>query len=265
MRVRFLGTGTSYGVPRLRCRCATCTSSDPRDRRRRASALVEVGDRRLLIDVGPDFRAQALDADLWKLDAVFVTHFHADHVFGLDDLRGLTDDVVEPLPVVGGPETCDELARVFPYIFTTRPYPGLANLALRRIEDGVFAEVGGFGLLPFAVPHGRGRTFGLRVGSFGYLVDCHVVPDSAIAALRGVDVLALDLLQDAPHPTHLGRAAALEAARKIGARETWFLHMCHELKHAETDATLPPGMRLAYDGLTVDVGAPRADVSPPRA
>ena len=249
MKVRFLGTGTSYGVPRLRCRCAVCTSTDPRDRRRRTSVLVEDGGRRLLIDVGPDFRMQALDADLDRLDAVFVTHFHADHVFGLDDLRGLTDDVVEPLPVVAGPETADELLRVFPYIFVTRPYPGLANLSLVRAEDGVPVEAGGFRMLPFTAPHGRGRSFGVRVGGVGFLTDCHAVPDSAIEALRGVDVLVLDLLQFAPHPTHLDHDRAVEAAARIGARETWFVHMCHEVPHAATDAALPPGMRLAFDGL----------------
>jgi phosphoribosyl 1,2-cyclic phosphate phosphodiesterase len=253
MKVRFLGTGTSYGVPRLKCRCAVCRSPDPRDRRRRTSVLVTSEGRRLLIDVGPDFRAQALDAGLDRLDAVFVTHFHADHVFGLDDLRGLTDDVVEPLPVIAGPEVADELVRVFPYIFVTRPYPGLANLRLVRAAEGEPLEVGGFRLTPFTAPHGRGRSFGVRLGAFGFLTDCHEVPESAVAALRGVDVLVLDLLQPGPHPTHLDRARAVAAASRIGARETWFVHMSHEIAHAEFDAALPPAMRLAYDGLEIDV------------
>jgi phosphoribosyl 1,2-cyclic phosphate phosphodiesterase len=253
MKIRFLGTGTSYGVPRLRCRCAVCTSTDPRDRRRRTSVLLEHGESRLLIDVGPDFRSQALDAGIDRLDAVFVTHFHADHVFGLDDLRGLTDDAVVPLPIVAGAECADELVRVFPYIFVKRPYPGLANLSLVRVEPGIEADVGGFRLLPFVAPHGRGRSFGLRVGAFGFLIDCHEVPDSAVEALRGVDVLVLDLLQPGPHPTHLGRDEAVAAAARIGARETWFIHMSHEISHAAVDAALPAGMKLAYDGLAVEV------------
>lgn len=259
MRLRFLGTGTSYGVPRLRCRCAVCTSSDPRNRRRRTSALVESDGRALLVDVGPDFRAQALDVGLERLDAVFVTHFHADHVFGLDDLRGLTDDVPAALPVVAPPEAADELARVFPYIFVKRPYAGLANLSLVRIEDGATADVGGFRLTAFSAPHGKVRSFGLRTGGLGYLVDVHAVPDSAIDALRGVDTLVLDLLQLAPHPTHLSRDLAVEAGRKVGARATWFVHMSHDVDHATVDAGLPDGMRLAYDGLVVDV----RDVSGP--
>lgn len=251
MRLRFLGTGTSYGVPRLRCRCAVCTSADPRDRRRRTSLLIEDGDRRLLVDVGPDFRAQALEIGLDRLDAVFVTHFHADHVFGLDDLRGLTDDLVDPLPVAAAPEVVAELTTTFPYLFVKRPYPGLANLRLVPVSEGVAADVGGFRLETFAAPHGRGRSYGVRVGPVGVLLDCHEVPDSAVAALRGVDVLVLDLLQQAPHPTHLHRDAAVAAALRVGARETWFVHMSHDVAHAAVDAALPAGLRLAYDGLVV--------------
>jgi phosphoribosyl 1,2-cyclic phosphate phosphodiesterase len=254
VKLRFLGTGTSFGVPRLRCRCAVCVSTDPRDRRRRTSALLTAADgRRLLFDCGPDFRAQALAANLDRLDAVFVTHAHADHMFGLDDLRGLTDEHAAPLPVAANDETADELERVYRYVFVKRGYPGVANLKLVRVSDGVPARIGGFDLLPFAAPHGPSRTFGARVGAFGYLVDVSAVDDAVVARLRGLDVLVLDLLRPAPHPTHLHLDAAVDAARRIGAARTYFVHMGHEISHAAVDATLPLGMKLAYDDLEIDV------------
>lgn len=250
-RVTLLGSGTSTGVPVIGCRCAVCTSDDPRNRRLRPGFRVDVAGGTLVVDTSTDFREQALRDRLERIDAVLYTHAHADHVFGLDDLRGLTDDLVDPLPVAAAPEVVAELTTTFPYLFVKRPYPGLANLRLVPVSEGVAADVGGFRLETFAAPHGRGRSYGVRVGPVGVLLDCHEVPDSAVAALRGVDVLVLDLLQQAPHPTHLHRDAAVAAALRVGARETWFVHMSHDVAHAAVDAALPAGLRLAYDGLVV--------------
>ncbi len=261
LTVTLLGTGTSTGVPVLGCGCAVCTSDDPRDDRLRTSAHVvahaDAGDVHLQIDAGPDFRQQALRAGVTEVDALLVTHEHFDHVVGLDDLRPLFFRNRAPIPVYAQPSTAEMLHTMFRYIFD-RTYPGASLLDLHPVEGpfsvasrthaGVTVDV-----TPIPAPHGRTTVLGFRIGRLGYLTDVSAVPDGARAALDGVDVLVLDGLRPEPHPTHLSFAEAAEVAAAVGARETWLVHVTHSALHAEADAALPDGVRLAYDGLVLEV------------
>ncbi len=254
-RITFLGTGTSYGVPRIGCSCATCRSSDPRDRRFRSSIIVESRAQRLLIDATPDLRSQLLANGISRLDAVAITHFHSDHVMGIDDLRAITDAMPTPLPLVAPHAELQALTAAFPHLFgPKRPIGMAANLALRAWHSGESGEVAGFELQGWMLPHGRGFTMGYLVeGKVAYLTDISQIPDSVVDALTGVRVLILDMLREEAHPTHLNLERSLEYARRIGAEATWFIHMSHEVMHARVEAVLPPTFRLAFDGLTVDV------------
>ena len=261
LTVTLLGTGTSTGVPVLGCDCAVCTSSDPRDARLRTSAHVvahaEAGDVHLQIDAGPDFRTQALRAGLTAVDALLVTHEHFDHVTGLDDLRPFFFRDRSPVPVYTSARTADALRTMFRYVFD-RSYPGASVLDLHPV-GGPFvaasrtAPAARVEVVPLTAPHGRFETTGFRIGAFGYLTDVGAVPPATRAALAGVEVLVLDGLRPTPHPTHLTFAEAAEVAADVGARETWLTHVTHDVRYA--DADLPDGVRLAYDGLVLEVPA----------
>ena len=260
LTVTLLGTGTSTGVPVIGCGCPVCTSDDPRDARLRTSAHVVAhagaGDVHLQIDVGPDFRTQALRAGLTAVDALLVTHEHFDHVTGLDDLRPFFFRDRSPVPVFASPGTADALAAMFRYVFD-RTYPGASVLDLHPV-DGPFvaasraAPAARVEVTPVRAPHGRFEVLGFRIGPFAYLTDVGAVPPEARAALAGVDTLVLDGLRPTPHPTHLTFEQAAEVAADVGARETWLTHVTHDVLYAEAD--LPDGVRLAYDGLVLEVG-----------
>ena len=260
LTVTLLGTGTSTGVPVLGCDCAVCTSADPRDARLRTSAHVvahaDGGDVHLQIDAGPDFRTQALRAGIRAVDALLVTHEHFDHVTGLDDLRPFFFRVRTPIPVHTSASTADALHGMFRYVFE-RTYPGASVLDLEpvsgpftvasRTEPGAAVEV-----TPLTAPHGQFEVTGFRIGTFAYLTDVGAVPAAARAALAGVEVLVLDGLRPEPHPTHLTFGEAAQVAADLGVRETWLTHITHNALHAEVK--LPPGVRLGYDGLVLQVG-----------
>ena len=257
MRLTLLGTGTSFGVPQIGCRCSACTSTDPRDRRSRTSALIETRGKRLLIDTPPELRLQLVAAGVDHIDAVLFTHGHADHVHGIDDLRALSVRLGAMLPAYGSRETMAELAAKFPYIFdpaivvpvgTTKP-----ELAAHALEPGVPAQLAGVPVLPLALPHGAHVVFGYRVGPIAYLTDVKTVPDDVVEALKGLEVLVLSALLSRPHPLHLSIPEAVETAQRIGARQTFFTHLTHEFTHQALAATLPPGIAPAYDGLVIDV------------
>jgi phosphoribosyl 1,2-cyclic phosphate phosphodiesterase len=259
----FLGTGTSMGVPTLGCDCAVCTSEDPRDRRLRPSVLVRWNEtaqdggreRAVVIDTGPDFREQALRAGLKRLDAVFYTHSHADHILGLDDLRPLSFTAFHeggPIPLYASTETAAVLEQIFEYTFSPlATYPNRARVQLEPL--GERNPVHGVEFLRVPVQHGQMEIAGFRFGSVAYLTDVSAIPEGSFALLEGVDQLVLSALRHKPHPSHATVEQALGWARRIGAHQTWLTHIAHELGHEETNRALPAGVALAYDGLTVPV------------
>ncbi len=260
MRLTFLGTGTSFGVPQIGCRCRTCTSSDPRDRRTRTAALLETRGKRLLIDTPPELRLQLVAAGTDRVDAVLYTHAHADHVHGIDDLRAISVRQGAVLPAYGSAATMAELAVKFPYIFdpTILAHPGTSKpeLAAHVLEPTCTALVAGVPVLPLALPHGNRDVFGYRVGRVAYLTDVKAIPDAVAAELAGLDVLVLNALLPQPHPLHLSIPEAVAAALRIGARRTFLTHLTHDATHADLAARLPAGVAPAHDGLVIEVDGP---------
>lgn len=254
----FLGTGTSMGVPTLGCECAVCRSAvspegDRRNRRTRPSVLIEWAGHGVLIDTGPDFHAQAIREGIRRIDAVFYTHSHADHILGMDDLRPLTFSKIEPVPLFADDETADAIERVFAYTFKP-PTRGttIARVKLHRLEE--HSEISLFGATFRRIPvnHGKLVISGYRFGSAAYLTDMSSIPDESAAQLQGLDVLVLDALRHDPHPTHSNVENSLQIVERLKPRRAFFTHMGHDLDHAATDGMLPPHVRLAYDGLKVE-------------
>jgi len=261
VRLTFLGTGTSFGIPQIGCGCAVCRSArapGSRDRRTRVGALVETdAGRRILIDTPPELRLQLVDADVGAIDAVLFTHDHADHTHGIDDLRAFSAATGRAVPAFASADTAAALARKFPYIFddAMKPLPGTYKPEghLELLAPGVPCEIAGVEVTPFVVPHGHARVFGYRLGPLGYVTDAKRLPDEAVDVLRGVRVLVLNALFRKPHPTHLSIEEAVEAAGRVGAERTYLTHLTHHTSHASLEAELPPAVRPAYDGLTVEV------------
>jgi phosphoribosyl 1,2-cyclic phosphate phosphodiesterase len=258
VRLRFLGTGTSFGVPVIGCRCATCTSGDPRDRRTRHGALVTDGDRRLLVDTPPELRLQLVDAGIEMVDAIWFTHCHADHVHGLDDVRVFSERSRSPLQVYAAEDCTATLHARFGYVFDpeVRPLKGTSKpeATLTTFHAYEPLEVAGMRVTPLPVPHGPLSVYGFRVGELGYITDGKSLPERTMEALQGVRVLVLNALWFGnPHPTHFSVEEAVEAARSVGAERTYLTHLSHRVSHAELDARLPEGVFAAYDGLEVEV------------
>lgn len=253
MRITFLGTGTSHGVPMIGCGCSTCVSADPRDTRLRPSIFVESDAAHVLVDAGPDLRGQALRHRISRVDAILFTHGHADHILGMDDVRRFNALMRAPMPCYGDAATHDDIRRMFSYVFDPAAPKGggLPQLDLRLV-DGPFT-VGDLEVTPVSLRHGVRPILGYRVGAFAYLTDCNHIPDASWPLLDGLDLLVLDALRLRPHPTHFSLDEAVAAAGRIGARRTFFTHMCHDLQHAPTDARLPDGMALAFDGLVLEL------------
>ncbi len=255
-KATFLGTGTSSGVPIIGCDCAVCTSSDARDRRRRTSLYLEAGGMHLLVDTPPDFREQALAYRLPRVDAVFFTHSHADHIFGFDDIRRYNTMQQQVIPAYADPSTIADLRRVFNYI-STETEPGFyrPQIDYRELEGGrvVLGEVT---VEALPVEHGRQPVNGFLFAAGGtrlaYIPDCKRIPEATLARIRGVDVMVLDALRHRPHATHMTVAESLACLARIGAPQSWLIHLCHDLGHEELERTLPAGVRVAYDGLVVE-------------
>lgn len=252
MKVRILGSGTSTGVPEIGCTCEVCTSKDPRDKRLRTSALVTTDDVNLLIDCGPDFRQQVLPLPFKKIDGVVISHEHYDHVGGLDDLRPFCR--FGEVPIYAETSTAERLRSRMPYCFVEHSYPGVPNIPLREIEPYRPFIVNHTEVFPLRVMHGRLPILGYRIGKLGYITDMSAMPEESYDALQGVDVLVMNALRMAHHSTHQTLPQALEVARRIGARETYFIHMSHHIGlHAEVEKSLPDHVHLAYDGLEIEV------------
>jgi phosphoribosyl 1,2-cyclic phosphate phosphodiesterase len=273
--VTFLGTGTSMGVPTLGCNCTVCTSQDPHDRRLRPSLLVrwpspengqadghlsghyQPNERIVLIDTGPDFRQQALYAGIKHVDAVLYTHSHADHIFGMDDLRPLSFVTYRqsgPIPLYATAETRTVLEHVYSYTFSPdAKYPTRARVAIKDIASETPIQVHEVVFTPIPVFHGELPITGYRFGNVAYMTDVSTIPEESFALLEGLDVLVLSALRHTPHPSHATLDQAVRWANRIGARQTWFTHISHDLGAAETNANLPEGMALAHDGLTLSV------------
>jgi phosphoribosyl 1,2-cyclic phosphate phosphodiesterase len=263
-KVTFLGTGTSMGVPTLGCRCAVCASSDPRDRRLRPSLLVEwragLQSRTVVIDTGPDFREQALRAGLTRLDAVLYSHGHADHILGMDDLRPLSFAAAREgghIPLYASDETTEVLRRVYDYTFAAdATYPNRARVRLEPLDERVRVHEVEFLRVPLL--HGKMSIAGFRFGRTAYLTDVSTIPEESFARLEGLDWLIVSALRHKPHPSHATLDQAKHWAHRIGAKQTWFTHIAHELGHEETNRMLPEGMALAHDGLSFAAELARA-------
>ncbi len=263
MRITVLGSGTSHGVPSIGCDCAVCRSSDPKDRRTRPSILIELDEeaptifgravRSILVDTSTDLRAQALANDVRRVDAILFTHSHADHIFGLDDVRRYNQMQQAAIPCYADRDTLANLKRMFAYVFEPprQKGGGIPQLVIFRIA-GPFM-LGGVEIVPVPLMHGALPVLGFRIGTFAYLTDCNAIPDASWPLLAGVRTVILDALRHRPHSTHFSVAEAIDIAARLGAERTYFTHICHDLAHADTNAHLPPGVELAYDGLVLEV------------
>ena len=247
-----LGSGTSMGVPTIGCDCVVCRSEDPRDRRTRPSVLVEYGGHAVLIDTTPDFREQALRENIRRLDAVLYTHTHADHILGIDDLRPLSfRHKPNRLPLYAQPEAAEFIRNMFRYIFDANyKFGGLAQVEMNAIEGPV--NLFGARFDPVTLIHGDTEIWGFRFGSGAYLTDHSEIPQTSLAKLENLDILFLDALRHKPHPTHSTVETSLQIVERLKPKRAFFTHICHDLPHEETNASLPENVRLSYDGMKLE-------------
>lgn len=252
LQIEFLGTGTSTGVPVIGCECAVCRSSDPRDNRMRTSAIVRYRGKSILIDCGPDFRTQILRASSQKLDALLLTHIHYDHVGGIDDLRAYC--YLADFPVYARQDVIDDLKQRLPYCFAEHPYPGVPRLDVVPVAEGRPFHIGDITVEPFAVMHYKLKILGYRIGPLTYITDAKDISDNVIEQLQGTPLLVINSLRIKPHLSHMCLAETLSVIERINPQKAYIIHMSDAMGlHATTQASLPKGVNLAYDGLIVDI------------
>ena len=253
MKLTFLGTGTSGGVPSLGCHCAVCESHDPHDKRLRTAALLETDTTRILIDCGPDIRQQLMPFPFQPLDAVLLTHIHYDHVAGIDDLRPFC--AFDSLQIYADEPTAEALHRTMPYCFGAHLYPGVPLLDLHVVQPHQELRVGDIDIMPFQVMHHKLPILGFRFGSFAYITDMKTIRDEEMPFLSGVKTLVVNALRYEPqHHSHMTVAEAIEFSNRVGAKQTYLVHMSHGIGlHHDVNLQLPDGIQLAYDGLQIEV------------
>lgn len=256
MKLVFLGTGTSIGVPAIGCNCPVCLSANPFNKRRRASLYIEAAGLRIVIDTPPDFREQILTFKVPHLDAVLLTHGHVDHLVGFDDIRRFNQIQGEDIPIYASAETLAALLRIFPYI----QQPEKPGLSYPRVRLNPVAEpfrIGGLLVIPVPVRHAEMPTYGYRLEAdgraFAYIPDCQELDEKAVALLQGLDVIILDTLRRRPHPTHFTLSESVAVLKRLSVPQSYLTHISHELDHHQINAELPAGMALAYDGLTLEL------------
>ena len=264
MKLTFLGTGTSCGVPTIGCHCHTCSSTDAHDKRLRCSALVETPSTRLLIDCGPDFRQQIMPLPFRRIDAILITHAHYDHMGGMDDIRPYCQ--FGEIHVYADPTACEGMLQMLPYCFAEHRYPGVPAIQLHQLQKHEPLRIGDLNIVPFEVMHGQLPITAYRItpqpatpddrpASLVYITDMKTIAADEMPYLEGTDTLVVNALRPQPHHSHQTLADALQFARRVSARQTWLIHSSHDIgRHAEVNAQLPPDIRLAYDGQVVEVG-----------
>src|SRR5579883_83023 len=257
IKITVLGSGTSVGVPTVGCHCAVCCSTDTRDKRLRPSILVSYQDHNILVDTTPDFRTQALRANIEHVDAVLFTHAHADHILGLDDLRPYNFRQKERIPIYAAPDTMDVIRRVYQYIFDGVKKESNVPQLITHLIDGGAIDLFGLQFCPVPILHGSATIYGFRFGAAAYLTDHSDIPEESMEKLSGLDVLFLDALRYKPHPTHSTVERSLQTVEKLKPRRAFFTHIRHDLSHERAESMLPPNVRLAYDGLEILVGDPQ--------
>lgn len=252
MQLRFLGTGTSTGVPSIGCNCATCRSTDPRDHRLRASALLSVGDNNILIDAGPDFRQQILAADSPELDALLITHTHYDHVGGIDDLRPYC--YPDGFDIYAQHADIDDLRHKVPYCFAEHPYPGAPVLHPHVIEPMKPFSINGLEILPLPIKHYMLDILGYKIGNLAYITDAKVIPNDTINAISGIDTLVINALRHKEHISHINLSQALDIISVVKPRIAYLTHISHDLgRYTDIAPTLPDNVKIAIDGTTIAI------------
>ena len=252
MKLTFLGTGTSCGVPTIGCECRTCTSTDPHDKRLRCSVLLETEQTRLLIDCGPDFRQQIMPHPFRRIDGILITHAHYDHMGGMDDIRPYCQ--FGEINVYADPIAREGMLQMLPYCFAEHRYPGVPAIQLHEILPHIPFTIGDMEIVPFQVMHHDLPILGYRIGSLAYITDMKTIAEEEIPYILGCDTLVVNALREKPHHSHQTLSEAVQFAQRIGARQTWLIHSSHDIgRHAEANASLPSNIQLAYDGQVVTI------------
>lgn len=253
MKIRFLGTGTSQGVPVIACECSVCTSTNPKDKRLRSSVFIEINGLNVIVDTGPDFRQQMLREKITQLDAVLFTHAHRDHTAGLDDIRAFNHKTDTDMPVFAEKMVIEQLKLEYHYIFAEHKYPGIPRIFPHEITNTEF-NIGEIKVTPIRVMHYKLPVLGFRIGNFTYITDAKTIAEDEIEKIKGSEVLVINALQHEPHLSHFTFEEAITFAKKVGAKETYFTHISHKLgNHNSVSELLPESIKLAYDGLVLEV------------
>ena len=253
LKITFLGTGTSQGVPVIGCRCTVCRSEDTKDKRLRPSVMIETEDKVFIIDTGPDFRQQMLKENVRNLTAVLYTHEHKDHVAGMDDLRAFNYLTGKPVKLFASKQVQESLKLQFHYVFSNKRYPGIANVNFNTIDSKPFS-IEGVKFTPINVFHHKMPVFGFRVGDFTYITDASYIDDEEKQKITGSKILVLNTLRKEKHISHFTLEEAISLMQELNPREGYFTHISHQLGlHSEVNAELPKNIKLAYDGLSIEL------------